>query len=242
MGLRRRIVAPQRARGSNVALARLAGRLPRWGARRGTIELGDFARRLPRRAEDSDSVYDALASSILRPHGSRGGAGLLLAPKGFSFAQEWQQVQTGSPRLVELETEDADAGLSRLSDSLAAEQLDWVTIDRCLQFVYDMPTALGRVAGWLRPGGVLVALFTGIARAEPHARRPLWTVAPYAAQRLLEGCPALDRVGVDQRGNVALALAWLYGLPASDLTPKELRRVDLAYPLVVAATGSRAGQ
>ncbi len=93
----------------------------------------------------------------------------------------------------------------------------------------------------LRPGAALVTFFTGIARAEPENRAPLWTVAPYAARRLHEECRDLERVAVEQYGNVTLALAWIYRLPADDLTERELATVDPAYPVLVAVTASKRG-
>ena len=47
---------------------------------------------------------------------------------------------------------------------------------------------------------------------------------------------------MEQYGNVTLALAWLYRLPADDLTERELAAVDPAYPVLVGVTASRRGQ
>jgi hypothetical protein len=66
-------------------------------------------------------------------------------------------------------------------------------------------------------------------------------VAPYAARRLHEERRELERVEVEQYGNVTLALAWLYRLPANDLTEEELAAIDPAYPVVVAVTASKRG-
>jgi hypothetical protein len=103
-----------------------------------------------------------------------------------------------------------------------------------------MPDALDAVVGRMRPGAALVTFFTGIARASEN-RAPLWTVAPYAARRLHEEGRDLERVSVEQYGNVTLALAWIYRLPADDLTEPELAAVDPAYPVLVAVTASKRG-
>jgi hypothetical protein len=66
-------------------------------------------------------------------------------------------------------------------------------------------------------------------------------VAPYAARRLYEERRELERVDVEQFGNVTLALVWLYRLPAGDLTERELAVVDPAYPVLVAVTAARQG-
>jgi hypothetical protein len=105
-----------------------------------------------------------------------------------------------------------------------------------------MAVALEEVVGQLRPGAALVTFFTGIGRAEPGGRAPLWSVAPYAARRLHKERRELERVQVEQSGNVTLALAWIYRLPAGDLTKRELAAVDPAYPVLVAVTASRRGR
>jgi hypothetical protein len=104
-----------------------------------------------------------------------------------------------------------------------------------------MAVGLEKVVGRLRPGAALLTFFTGIARAEPAEQAPLWSVAPYAARRLHEERRELELVEVDQYGNVTLALAWIYRLPAGDLTERELAAVDPAYPVLVAVTASRRG-
>jgi hypothetical protein len=131
----------------------------------------------------------------------------------------------------------ADVQIFRMTGGLgrelaAAANADWVVLDRCLQGLREPTVALEEVAGRLKPGAALITLFTGIARLEPGERRPLWSVAPYAARRLHE---------VEQYGNVTLALAWLYRLPANDLTEEELAAIDPAYPVVVAVTASKRG-
>ena len=90
----------------------------------------------------------------------------------------------------------------------------------------DVAAALQEVARRLKPGARVLTLFTGIARQEPGGYAPLWSVAPYAARRLHEECRELEGVEVEQHGNVTLALAWIYRLPADDLTEQELAAVD----------------
>jgi hypothetical protein len=143
------------------------------------------------------------------------------------------------PPATDVEVVRATGGSGR--ELKAAANVDWVVLDRCLQRLPDMAPALEEVVGLLKPGAALITLFTGIARAQPGERRPLWSVAPYAARRLHEERGELERVEVEQYGNVTLALAWLYRLPADDLTERELATVDPAYPVLVGVTASRRG-
>jgi SAM-dependent methyltransferase len=202
---------------------------------RGRVELGDFGSRSPSLEHDEVSVYDALVRRFLhRRLAGRAGTGLVL---GVDAEPGWTDML---PPATDVEVVRATGGSGR--ELKAAANVDWVVLDRCLQRLPDMAPALEEVVGLLKPGAALITLFTGIARAEPNERRPLWSVAPYAARRLHDERGELECVEVEQYGNVTLALAWLYRLPAEDLTERELVTVDSAYPVLVGVTASRRGQ
>jgi hypothetical protein len=211
----------------------------RWHARtppgRGRVELGDFGRRLPSLDRDEASLYDVLVRRFLGPRlPAFAGRGLVL---GVDTEPEWTDVL---PADADVKVLHATGGFGR--ELAASENVDWVVLDRCLQRLPEMALALEEVVGRLRPGAALVTLFTGIARAEPGECRPLWSVTPYAARRLHEERLELERVKVEQFGNVTLALAWIYRLPADRLTEPELAAVDPAYPVLVAVTASKRGR
>jgi SAM-dependent methyltransferase len=189
---------------------------------------------LPSLEHDGVSVYDALVRRFLRSRlPAFAGRGLVL---GVDAEPGWTDVL---PTDADVKILRATGGFGR--ELAAAEDVDWVVLDRCLQWLPEMARALEEVVGRLRPGVALVTLFTGIARAEAGGRRPLWTVAPYAARRLHEERRELERVDVQQFGNLTLALGWLYRLPAGDLTERELAVVDPVYPVLVAVTAARQG-
>lgn len=215
-------------------------RVDRWwravaATRRGRIDVGDFGRRVPPLETERDSVYDALVRRFLRPRLAEFTApGLVL---GFDSEPGWTDVL---PAAADVKVLGATGCSER--ELAAAASVDWVVLDRCLQWLPEMAVALEEVAGRLRPGAALVTFFTGIARTEPGERAPLWSAAPYAARRLHEERRGLERVEVEQHGNVILALAWIYRLPADDLTERELAAVDPAYPVLVAVTASKRGR
>ena len=198
------------------------------------VELGDFGRRPPSLEREEYSAYDALVRRFLRPRLTTfAGTGLIL---GVEDKPGWTDVLPATAEVKILRRIEPSERELR-----GAAIVDWVVLDRCLQSVPEMPLALGEVVGRLKPGTALITLFTGIARTERDERRPLWSVAPHAARRLHEERPDLERVTVEQYGNVTLALAWIYRLPAVDLTEQELAFVDPAYPVVVAVTASKRG-
>jgi SAM-dependent methyltransferase len=211
----------------------------RWRARtqpgRGRVELGDFGHRGPAVARDEVSVYDLLVRRFVGPQRAAfAGRGLVL---GLDAEPEWMDA---FPADADVKVLHATDGFAR--ELAASENVDWVVLDRCLQRLPEMPRALEEVVRRLRPGAALVTLFTGIARAEPGERRPLWSVAPHAARRLHEERRELECVEVKKYGNVTLALAWIYRLPADRLTEPELATVDPAYPVLVAVTASKRGR
>ena len=203
--------------------------------RRGRFELGDFGRRSPSLEPFEGSVYDALVRRFLRQRlAAFAGSCLLL---GVDAEPGWMDVLPVRAQIEVL------SGLSRTEiEHAAVENADLVVLDRCLQLHTEMVLALDDVVERMREGAALVTFFTGIARAEPRDRAPLWTVAPYAARRLHDERRELEHVEVDQHGNVTLALSWVYRLPAHDLTEREFAEVDPAYPLLVGVTASKRGQ
>jgi SAM-dependent methyltransferase len=198
------------------------------------VELGDFGRRLPSLGRDEISVYDELVRRFLRPRLAAFTApGLVFGPDD---EPEWTDVLPAAADVTVIRaTEPSELELA------VAATVDWVVLDRALQWVPEMTDALEAVVGRLRPNAVLVTFFTGIARAERGEHAPLRSVQPYAAGRLHEERRDLESVTVEQYGNVTLALAWIYRLPADDLTERELATVDPAYPVLVAVTASKRG-
>jgi SAM-dependent methyltransferase len=203
-------------------------------SRRGRVDVGDFGRRAPSLGSDQDSVYDALVRRFLRRQLEvLTGEGLVL---GVDEKAEWLDVLPARGGLAVRR-----AIRQPEHELVAVATADWVVLDRWLQHLPDVTGALEEVARRLKPGARVLTLFSGIARPEPGEHAPLWSVAPYAARRLHEECRELERVEVEQHGNVTLALAWIYRLPAEDLTERELAAVDPAYPLLVAVTAWKRG-
>jgi hypothetical protein len=212
----------------------LARRRPWSSSRPSRVRLGDFGRRAPVHDSEGVSVYDALTRQFLQDMRTP------LAGRGLVVSVEAEPGWTDAlPQSVDLTTARSTGDPAR---EVGEKTLDWVLLDRCVQQLPEPAVGLERIVSRLQPGALLVTLFTGIARPEPGHLRPLWSVAPYAARRLHEDRDELEHVEVSQYGNVALALAWLYGLPADGLSDEELATVDAAYPVLVAVTARKRGE
>lgn len=226
-------------------------RLVRWSPWH-RVALGDFQRQpcLPsdRDPQTLDSIFLAYALPWVRHRLDRlTGRGLII---GAGNADVWQAaLRTAAPERGHLATDsiqfwDCPVAAAPLSCTPAevhpnSRSFDWIIVDRALQFRTDMAATLEQLADWLSPGGTFIGLFSGVARAKMTRPAPRWWVTPYAAEQLLRHSASLEWKEVDQGGNVASAIGWINGLPASTLQSGDLPIIDPQYPLFVATWGSR---
>jgi hypothetical protein len=66
-----------------------------------------------------------------------------------------------------------------------------------------------------------------------------WSLTPLSATRLFVDRFGPDNVTVESHGNVLAATAFLFGLAAEELTPKELDHRDRDYPVTIAVRATR---
>lgn len=121
-------------------------------------------------------------------------------------------------------------------DQIPSESFDCVICTQTLQFVYDVREALKTLYRILRPGGVLLATFTGISqisRYDMDRWGDYWRFTTMSAGRLFVEFWPPDGVDVQAHGNVLLAVAYLHGLTLRDLRAEELTHRDPDYPLVI---------
>ena len=129
--------------------------------------------------------------------------------------------------------------------SLPDARFDCFLLIQTLQYVADVPAALGNAWRSLRPGGVLLVCVPGISRLDPdpgpdhdlHRFTPAGLAASLRATLPEAGQPRV--VGY---GNLLAAVAFLYGIAAEELRPEELAAYDPHYPVLAAArVGKPAG-
>ena len=131
------------------------------------------------------------------------------------------------------------ADLAR-ADALPGDAFDCFVLTQTLQYVFDLPAALGHAHRILRPGGVLLVSVPVVSRVCDPPLTDLWRFTPLVVTRLLEEAFGSGAVGVSGRGNVLTQVAFLEGLAAEDLTAGELAVDDERFPLVVCARAVRA--
>lgn len=122
-----------------------------------------------------------------------------------------------------------------------------ILVNTLLQ-IYEVRAAIRTCYRILRPGGVLLAHFTGIARRaeDPgwgppgwHGAGDFWRYTSISARRICEEAFPADGVLISVHGSVRTAAASLYGLAAEELSPDELAFRDARYELAVFARAVR---
>jgi len=125
------------------------------------------------------------------------------------------------------------------------DTFECVILTQTLQFIYDVPAALGTVHRILAPGGVLLATVPGITKISPPEDEiwgEWWHFTSKSARRVAEETFGPGNVEVRSYGNVLTAGAFLYGLCESDLRPEELDAHDPYYEVTIALRAvKRAG-
>lgn len=116
------------------------------------------------------------------------------------------------------------------------ESFDCAIVTQTLQHVYDVRAAFATLYRVLAPGGVLLVTVPGLTKISPWEDEvwgEWWHFTSRSARRLAEEAFGEGSVDVRAYGNVLSASAFLYGLAASDLRPKELETRDRLYEVTV---------
>lgn len=126
---------------------------------------------------------------------------------------------------------------------------DCLIVVNTLLLVYDVRAALATCRRALRPGGVLLAHFTAVARRAFNDGREgppgwlgegdYWRFTSASARRLCEEAFPPESVEVSAFGNVRSAAASLYGLAAEDLAADELEHRDPRFEVALLARAVR---
>jgi len=122
--------------------------------------------------------------------------------------------------------------------SLPDARFDCFLLIQTLQYVADVPTALGNAWRSLRPGGVLLVCVPAISRLDPDPGpdHDLHRFPPAGlAATLRATLPEAGQQRIVGYGNLLAAVAFLYGIAAEELRAEELAAYDPHYPVLAAA-------
>lgn len=121
------------------------------------------------------------------------------------------------------------------ADAVPSNTFDCCVITQTLQYLYDLPAAVGHLRRILKPGGVLLVTVPGFTRlSTPQAGYPdFWRFTPASCARLFGAAFGPEQVTVEGHGNVLSSIAFLAGMAQEELAPADLDAHDPRYPLIV---------
>jgi len=111
------------------------------------------------------------------------------------------------------------------ADNIAEKTFDCIILTQTLQYIYELQSAVRTLYRILKPGGVVLATFPGIAyisRYDLEHWGEYWRLTNLSAERLFEEVFPPGKVEVQAHGNLLTTMAFLCGLPADGFSHGEL--------------------
>jgi SAM-dependent methyltransferase len=124
------------------------------------------------------------------------------------------------------------------ADYLPCDAFDCIILTQTLPVIYDLQAAVATLHRILKPGGVMLATLPGISKISRYDMERwgyFWSFTSLSAWRLFASAFGEAHVEVQARGNVLIAVAFLHGLAAEELTPDELEYHDPDYEVNITA-------
>jgi SAM-dependent methyltransferase len=161
------------------------------------------------------------------------------------FGNDRYTRQFGAVSVTRGEIADVDSGNPAANlivdlntgDGLPRAVYDCIICTQTLQFVSHAGRAIHSLRHALIPGGVLLITVPGISQVISDERNPwpdYWRFTADGLKEILLSSFDPEAVKLNVYGNVFVALAFLHGLAAQELTEEELAFRDPSYPVLVA--------
>ena len=145
-----------------------------------------------------------------------------------------------------LDIDPSNASATIVADLAAADCMpdaafDCFVLTQTLQYVYDLQSAVRHVHRVLRPGGTVLCTVPTVSRiARGTLETEYWRLTALGCERLFAEAFAGGVVEARAHGNVLTAVAFLVGMAAEELSPRELDLVDPFFPLLVTVRATKA--
>jgi SAM-dependent methyltransferase len=126
------------------------------------------------------------------------------------------------------------------ADTIEASSVDCFILTQTLQYVFELERAVEHIHRILRPGGTVLCTVPAVSRiGTRELESEWWRFTPAACTRLFEGRFPRDALEVHGRGNVLTCIAFLAGMAAEELKPRELDTDDPFHPLLVTVRATK---
>ncbi len=122
------------------------------------------------------------------------------------------------------------------ADHIPSDAFDCIILTQTLQFIYDVPATIRTLYRILKPGGVLLATFSGISQISPPDMKKwgqYWSFTTLSARKLFSEEFPENHLEVKSCGNVLVATALLQGIVMEDLRKEELDYNDPEYEVLI---------
>ncbi len=127
------------------------------------------------------------------------------------------------------------------ADSVPTSSFDCFILTQTLQYIYDLKAAVEHAHRILAPGGTLLCTVPVVSRIDRlQLGSECWRLTTVACSRLFGDVFPADSVAVRARGNVLVGVAFLVGMAAEELSPRELDRDDPFFPVIVSVRATKA--
>ncbi len=128
------------------------------------------------------------------------------------------------------------------ADAIPADQFDCFVLTQTLHLIYDTRAAIMHAHRLLRPGGILLATVPALSR-HPHGvvrQSDYWRFTAASCTTLFGEVFGPEQVTVQTYGNVLTGIAFLLGLAHEELSARELRAHDDAFPILIGVRAVKA--
>lgn len=128
------------------------------------------------------------------------------------------------------------------ANTIPSETFDCIICTQTLQFIFDVRAAIKTLHRILKPKGTLLATFPGISQISRYDMErwgDYWRFTTLSARRLFEETFPPVHVRVEAYGNVLAGIAFLHGIAAGELSPKELMFRDPDYEVLITVKAAK---
>jgi glycosyltransferase involved in cell wall biosynthesis/SAM-dependent methyltransferase len=128
-------------------------------------------------------------------------------------------------------------------DGIPEEAFDCIILTQVLPFVWDVPGALRTARAALKPGGTLLVTVPGISQISRHDADnwgDFWRFTSQSMRRLFDEAFPGEEFELSIFGNALAATAFLHGLAAEELRPRELSERHPDYEVIIGVRAFKA--
>ena len=146
-----------------------------------------------------------------------------------------------------IDVDESNSNATILADlstagSVDSDRFDCFILTQTLQYVFDLRAAVEHAHRILKPGGTLLCSVPAVSRiGKTHLDQECWRFTAASCSRLFGDAFVGGDVHVRAYGNVLVAVAFLLGMAAEELSARELETEDRFFPLLVTVRASKAG-